>query len=40
MRCLAHFLTTKNKKKSSDVNSDVDVPFIIMEVPVRICVHL
>lgn len=40
MRCLAHFLTTKNKKKSSDVNTDVDVPFLIMEVPVRTCVHL
>ena len=35
MRCLAHFLTTKNKKKSNDTCSDADVPFLIIEVPVR-----
>ena len=41
-RCLAYFLTTKSKKKTSACEScvGVDVPFLIMEVPVssfRIC---
>ena len=34
IRCLAHFLTTKSKKKA--VDSNADVPFLIMEVQVNI----
>ena len=36
VRCLAFFLTTKSKKKREDGSGsvNVDVPFLIVEVPV------
>ena len=36
MRCLAHFFSTKRRKKLVDNKIDVDVPFLFVEVPVRI----
>ena len=36
IRCLAHFLTTKEKKKGKDKDegSEVDTPYILKECPV------
>lgn len=45
MRCLAHFLNTKNKKKKitcRTTSADTDIPFLVIEATVRIisaCVH-
>ena len=34
-RCVAHFLTSKTKKKMTDSGMNADIPFLIIEVPVR-----
>ena len=35
IRCLAHFLTPKSKKKAFE-SSNLDVPYLIAEVPVSL----
>ena len=35
MRCLAHFFSTRRRKKLVDTIDAVDVPFLIVEVSVR-----
>ncbi len=44
LRCLAYYLHTKTKKKTEDSCTKVDIPFLVMEVPVcclrGVCVHV
>lgn len=42
IRCLAHFLTIKEKKKGKDKEegSEVDTPYILKECPVSKCLYI
>lgn len=35
-RCVAHFFTSKTKKKMADPSISADIPFLLVEVPVRL----